>query len=135
MYIWKLTPMCSSGSQNLLFAVFGRYLIRIKLRAEPFSGCLYLVAQVSNPFECQKLCQSACGRCVRWSFVITNEERKRGRCRFTRNDGFYEIKSPSSVSGPKSCGDITKYLRGGVANCCFLVGGGGKRIILNEAFG
>eukprot|EP00439_Symbiodinium_sp_Y106_P057072 s365_g8.t1 len=65
--------------------------------------------EVSNPFECQKLCQSACGRCVRWSFVITNEERKRGRCRFTRNDGFYEIKSPSSVSGPKSCGDITKY--------------------------
>ncbi|CAJ1328158.1 unnamed protein product [Effrenium voratum] len=64
---------------------------------------------VRNPFECQKLCQSACSRCVRWSFVTTDAAVGAGVCRFTRSNAYYEVKSPTSVSGPKTCGDVTKY--------------------------
>ena len=32
-----------------------------------------------------------------------------GVCRFTRSNAYYEVKSPTSVSGPKTCGDVTKY--------------------------
>ncbi|CAJ1446644.1 unnamed protein product [Effrenium voratum] len=64
---------------------------------------------VRNPFECQQLCQSACSRCVRWSFVTTDAAVGAGVCRFTRSNAYYEVKSPTSVSGPKTCGDVTKY--------------------------
>ncbi|CAJ1455020.1 unnamed protein product [Effrenium voratum] len=58
---------------------------------------------------CQKLCNSACSRCFRWSFVVTDAAVGAGVCRFAKSNAYYEVKNPTSVSGPKACKDVGEY--------------------------